>query len=198
MYCVKKLRAALGAGVLAAALSACEAATTVDAGQVSATPPATAAAPTLAATATPLDEGQTDPAEEPTQAELTNEAGSVVPLIAAYDGGDGYETALMEPIRLGQPETASLDDLYEGHNWLFEGRAGQTITVRVEAAPGSDTDPRLKVIDPAGVVLAQADDPEDEGRNAALTISLPVDGVYTLRVDVYVLGEYVITATEGG
>jgi hypothetical protein len=110
-----------------------------------------------------------------------------------FDGGDGYDTLQTLPIALNQPQTARLEDLLGAHNWLFEGTAGQQITIRVEGI--GTTDPRVKLIDPTGNVLDEDDDSGGgaNGWDALLTATLPVAGTYTLRVDIFSGGEYRIT-----
>jgi hypothetical protein len=109
----------------------------------------------------------------------------------AYDGGDGLETTRVETIAPGQTLTGTLTGLYEAHNWLFEGQAGQTVTITVEAV--GDSDPRLRLLDPSGNVIGEADDTGTGDLSARLTITLPVSGTYTARVDVFAAGDYRIT-----
>ncbi len=103
------------------------------------------------------------------------------------DGGDGLATTGGGTIALGGSVTGTLGTLFEAHNWVFEGQAGQTVTIRVNAV--GDTDPRVKLLDPSGSVIAEDDD-SGGGLNARLTAVLPLGGTYTIRVDVYVPGEY--------
>lgn len=108
----------------------------------------------------------------------------------AFDGGDGYDTTLLETIQIGETREATLDSLLEAHNWQFQGTAGQTVTIRVNAI--GDTDPRAKLIDPSGNVIAEDDD-GGGGYDSLIVATLPVDGTYTVRVDVFTTGRYTIT-----
>lgn len=110
-----------------------------------------------------------------------------------YDGGDGLDTILVQQIGLGQSQTARLDSIFEGQNWLYDGTAGQTITVTVQGIGG--TDPRVQVIDPSGSVLAEDDDSGGGagGLDALVTVTLPTTGTYTMRIDVFSTGEYSIS-----
>lgn len=110
-----------------------------------------------------------------------------------YDGGDGYETILIKPIALGETQTARLESGFEAHNWLFEGTSGQSITIRVAGISG--TDPRVTVLDPNGEEIGYDDDSGGgpDGRDAVLTLTLPANGTYTLRIDVFTTGDYTIT-----
>jgi hypothetical protein len=109
---------------------------------------------------------------------------------AVYDGGDGYNTTLVQTIGLGQTQQARLDDLFDAHNWQFEGTAGQSVTIRVNALENSD--PQAKLIDPRGQVIAQDDD-SGGGYDALIVTTLPSDGVYTIRVDMWTTGPYSIS-----
>jgi hypothetical protein len=109
---------------------------------------------------------------------------------AVYDGGDGYNTTLVQTIGLGQTQQARLDDLFDAHNWQFEGTAGQSVTIRVNALEGSD--PQAKLIDPRGQVIAQDDD-GGGGYDALIMTTLPSDGVYTIRVDMWTTGPYSVS-----
>ncbi len=111
----------------------------------------------------------------------------------SYDGGDGLRTARLEPIDLGQIAHGEIEGLQQADNWLIEGRAGQAIAVQVIGK--DDCDPRARLIDPQGVVIAEDDD--GGGRTSALiTASLPVTGTYTVRVDGFVAGQYTILVQD--
>lgn len=123
-----------------------------------------------------------------TAAAVMTQVGTFQPPV--YDGGDGLQTTLVEHIALGETRTASLQDLYSAHNWLFEGVAGEQVTIRVNAVGGSD--PRVRLIDPQGNVIAENDNVAEGDLSAEITLTLPLNGVYTARVDVFVAGEYSI------
>jgi hypothetical protein len=107
-----------------------------------------------------------------------------------YDGGDGYNTTQVQTIPLGQTRQARLDDLFDAHNWQFEGTAGQPVTIRVDGL--EDSDPHAKLIDPRGQVIAEDDD-SGGGYNALIVTTLPSDGTYTVRIDMWTTGPYAIT-----
>jgi hypothetical protein len=111
-----------------------------------------------------------------------------------YDGGDGYETTLVQEITVGQTSAPTqINGLFEAHNWLFQGTAGQTVTIRVSGL--GDCDPRFKLIDPNGDIIGDDDDSGGgaNGYDALLTITLPMSGTYTVRVDVWSTGQYTVT-----
>jgi hypothetical protein len=112
------------------------------------------------------------------------------PLSCGPDGGDGYTTTGCYTISAGSSGSATLNSLSEAHNWTMQGTSGQTITVR--ASGQGDCDPRVKLIDSGGSVLAEDDDSGGgaNGRDALFTYTLPADGTYYLRVDVFSGGTY--------
>jgi hypothetical protein len=93
----------------------------------------------------------------------------------------------------GEPEAATLDSIFEAHDWTFDGEAGQSVTIDVMAQ--GDTDPRARLIDPSGDLLVEDDDGGD-GYNARIVTTLPETGTYTVRVDVFTVGTYSIQITS--
>ena len=71
----------------------------------------------------------------------------------------------------------------------LQASAGERVLIEVDAAPGSDLDPIVTLRNPAGEVLAEADDPKlPDGRddlNPRLLTQIPADGVYTVEVGGY-------------
>ncbi len=139
------------------------------------------------------------------------------------DGGDGFTTTGGGTLAVGGSQSATLGSLTEAHNWVFQGAAGQTVTIRVTGHPSSPllgmgdifdranwswqggpvysppsrnvtTDPRVKLIDTSNTVLGEDDDSGGGvgGWDSLLTATLPADGPYTLRVDVFSPGGYTI------
>lgn len=68
--------------------------------------------------------------------------------------------------------------------YVFQGLAGQTVQITVNADAASELDPVLALIDPEGQVMAEADD-SDGSLNPRLTVTLPEDGSYNVRVNGY-------------
>lgn len=89
----------------------------------------------------------------------------------------------------GEGQAATLGSITEAHDWEFEGRAGQTITVIVEGE--GDVDPRVTLLGPEGMFLSDVND--NEGPVEVLRYTLPINGIYTIRVDVFQRGAYTIT-----
>ena len=107
-----------------------------------------------------------------------------------YDGGDGLDTNYQGNISVGGSAQGNLDSLFVADNWTFQGSSGQNVTIFVEAI--GDSDPRVKLIDPDGNVVAEDDD-GGGGYSSMIQTSLPSNGQYTIRVDVFTAGDYRIT-----
>lgn len=167
----------------------------------------TGAQATLEAAATQIGEGlptleaaltQQGPGIMPTVEEAPPPSGERIdPSLPVFTADDGYETTLVQRIAFSQPASATFTDLFEAHNWLFEGQAGQEVEIAVSGgAEGTDT--RAKLLDPNGGVLAEEDDTNNY--DPWISTVLPADGLYTVRVDSWDAGSYTITVTvaEGG
>jgi hypothetical protein len=89
----------------------------------------------------------------------------------------------------GESQTATLDSLTEAHDWTFEGQAGQHIAVMVEG--DNWIDPRITLLSPEGELLTATN--QNDGPDEILSETLPADGTYTIRVDVFRVGTYTIT-----
>ncbi|MBN1965619.1 MAG: tetratricopeptide repeat protein, partial [Anaerolineae bacterium] len=71
-----------------------------------------------------------------------------------FDGGDPYRTSGGgELVVNGGNIQDGVYDLNEAHNWVFEGEAGQTVVIIAEGIDGSD--PRVRLLDPNGVRIAE-------------------------------------------
>jgi len=92
----------------------------------------------------------------------------------------------------------SVDDSVENNAYNFypfQGRAGERVRIRVLAADGTTFDPVAALLDPSGNVIAEADD--TEGLNPVMTVELPADGTYTVRVNGYLTsGAYTVLVEE--
>ena len=108
-----------------------------------------------------------------------------------YDDGDQLKTTVKDKLIVGGPAgTGNLQTYFDANNWTFDGSAGQTVTVVVQAVKGSD--PHVKLLQPDGTLLAEDDD-GGGGTNAQIEIVLPLGGTYTIRIDMMVLGEYTVS-----
>ncbi|MBN1120832.1 MAG: pre-peptidase C-terminal domain-containing protein, partial [Anaerolineae bacterium] len=112
---------------------------------------------------------------------------------SAAEIDDMHTTTYTGNISLGQSQTQTLDGAFDAHSWMFAGSAGQSITVSVR---GSDNmDPEVSVYDPGGNELGLDDDSGggSNGHDALLTVTLPADGTYVIRVRPWQTGTYTIS-----
>jgi len=88
-------------------------------------------------------------------------------------------------------DDGSLYDVY-----TFEGRAGQSVTLRVESG---DFDTYLILLDPDDRKLGENDDASQGDSNSSLTVTLPKDGTYRVVVNAYDArgrGRYALVVSE--
>jgi len=121
-------------------------------------------------------------------------AGSPQP--TSYTGGDPFRTTGGGILTIG--EAGAQDSVYnldEAHNWSFEAEAGQQVTIIAEAI--GETDPRIRLIDPDGKVIAEDDDGGwDRGLgywDSYMVYTLPSSGLYTIRIDVFIGGQFTLS-----
>lgn len=94
----------------------------------------------------------------------------------------------------GDRELSDDGSLYDVYS--FEGRAGQSITVRLESG---DFDTYLILLDPDDRKLGENDDTSQGNSNSSLTVTLPKDGTYRAIVNAYDArgrGRYVLAVSE--
>ena len=96
------------------------------------------------------------------------------------------------PIAPGSQVAGQIDDPFGTDAYTMAGSAGQTVTIWAQAAQGSSTDPQLTVYGPNGAEVGYDDD--GGGGTMALIsgLYLPADGTYTIYVDVWSTGPYVL------
>ncbi|MDB5388281.1 MAG: hypothetical protein JWM11_3927 [Planctomycetaceae bacterium] len=100
--------------------------------------------------------------------------------IAEKEPNDGFATA--QEIMPGQTVTGSLLPGQNVDVYRFSGKAGQKMTIEIQAARlGSVLDPFLMLHNAQGQLLAEIDDGPD-GADPALEFTLPADGIYYLSV----------------
>ena len=102
------------------------------------------------------------------------------------------DTILRGPIQSGTQVNGQIDDLFGIDEWTFQGSAGQTVTFWCAPVAGSDTDPRIKIIDPGGVEIASDDDGGDDRTAMISDLNLPSNGTYRILVDVWFTGPYLL------
>jgi hypothetical protein len=110
-----------------------------------------------------------------------------------FDGGDSHDTTAVNVLTPGQSIQGELSMPFDAHNWLYEGKAGEYVTIKVI---GPDADPRVSLIGPDGTLLFENDDIiQNVDVNASIVAILPTDGVYTVRVTSWNTGSYTLTLT---
>jgi len=110
-----------------------------------------------------------------------------------FSGGDGHDTTAVNVLKAGEPVQGTIGEVFDAQNWLYNGIAGQVITLNVI---GPTIDPRASLIGPDGLLLAENDDIiQGVDVNAQLTFTLPATGVYTIRVSAWKTGSYTLTLT---
>jgi len=107
--------------------------------------------------------------------------------------GDAYETGSSLAINFGDSIPAQLATREQAHNWLFEGTGGETITIRVNALSG---DPNMRLFDPNMREIG-ADDDSGGDLSSELTITLPESGMYTIRINLFEIGQYEVSLNHG-
>jgi hypothetical protein len=142
--------------------------------------------------------GAITPEVVPTQPAVTGGEGDprIIPTgSGVFDGGDEHDTVLVERITSGQTVTGELLKAFDAHNWLFDGTAGQTATIRV--SPIGQTDPVLMLLDPTGLVLTAATgvDTGADGYAEVFTATLAATGTYTIRIKGWKTGQYTLALT---
>ncbi|MEC4982893.1 MAG: CAP domain-containing protein [Oscillatoria sp. PMC 1068.18] len=83
------------------------------------------------------------------------------------------------------------NSLYDVHT--FQGSAGRQVTITVES---DQFDTYLALIDPTGELIQESDDIAEDNTNSAITLTLPMDGVYRIIINSYDAqgrGEYQVT-----
>ena len=103
----------------------------------------------------------------------------------------GSEDAIaMGSIQVGGQVNGEITDLFEIHNWTFNGTAGQTVTIQGNAANGDSTDPRVNLLGPDGALLTGDDDGGQDANALISSFTLPANGQYTIQIDVWQTGRY--------
>jgi hypothetical protein len=103
-----------------------------------------------------------------------------------------YEIYHRGTIGPGSAVQSRIDGLFDMDSWTFQGSAGQTVTIRADAAAGQGTDPQIHLAY-NGEILAMDDD--GGGGYSALIASyrLPANGTYTIYVEIWTAGGYILT-----
>jgi hypothetical protein len=116
---------------------------------------------------------------------------------AVYAQESSGEVVLFERVR------GTLTDRMPANTWTFEASAGEVVSILARTVSG-DLDPSLTVLGPSGELIARNDDRDSLVTDAGLeALTLPVAGMYTLRVERYegedgtTTGDYELSVTPG-
>lgn len=108
---------------------------------------------------------------------------------ATPPGGENPAMPLVEWLDFGESRTVEYSDTNMEHSWLFEGNAGQNVTVVVES---SDAQPTVSIISPAGDVIDEQNITEESTVTVTATLT-EGGGIFTARVTLSAPGQYTIT-----
>jgi hypothetical protein len=103
-----------------------------------------------------------------------------------------YDITYRGTISSGSAVQGLVDGLFDMDSWTFQGLAGQTVTIRADAAAGQSTDPQIHLA-LGGDVLTMDDDGGGGYSSLIANYRLPSDGTYTIYVEVWSTGTYVLT-----
>jgi hypothetical protein len=104
--------------------------------------------------------------------------------------GDSLDTTGGGTVGVGESVAGEIADSTQAHDWFFDGVEGQFVIINIYG--DGESDPRARLITPGGKVLARDDD-SGEGFDVYLSATLPADGTYTVRVDMFGGGTYTLT-----
>lgn len=109
--------------------------------------------------------------------------------VQSFSSYDIYYRGSISP---GSAVQGRLEGLFDMDSWSFQGRAGQTVTIRADAAAGQSTDPQIH-LGFNGDILTMDDDGGGGYSSLIANYRLPSDGTYTIYVEVWSTGTYVLT-----
>jgi hypothetical protein len=103
-----------------------------------------------------------------------------------------YDITFRGTINPGSAVQGRIDGLFDMDSWTFQGSAGQTVTIRTDPAAGQATDPQTHLAHNGSVLIM--DDDGGEGFSSLIAnYRLPANGTYTIYVEVWSSGTYVLT-----
>lgn len=104
-----------------------------------------------------------------------------LPQVAEANLNDSLESA--QVVSLGCT-VLGISKKEDADYYAFDGVAGERVSVEIEGMRLGDTlfDPAIALLDPAGFELASCDDRSLLRQDASLSVVLPADGRYTVRV----------------
>lgn len=103
-----------------------------------------------------------------------------------------YDISNRGPMSMGSAVQGRIDGLFDMDSWTFQGSAGQTVTIQADPAAGQSTDPQIHLTY-NGEILATDDDGGAGYSSLIANYRLPANGTYTIYVEVWSSGGYVLT-----
>ncbi|MBN2555469.1 MAG: protein kinase [Anaerolineales bacterium] len=116
---------------------------------------------------------------------VIRQTGTYTVIARGYNGGEGEyilavenaSNALEGTLSRGQPVLRTLTGAEPEHVWLYEGHAGESISISMEGVDGIDA--FLEMYGPGGERIGRNDD-GGEGFNALLEVELNQSGIYAI------------------
>ncbi len=139
------------------------------------------------------------PAPAPSDAEEVTGSAPLAAPTSAPSSVIGREPELAAPptfpLRPGAIE-GNINDSFPSVRYSYSAAAGESIRLRMEPTSG-DLDPVLVLMGPDGAVIARNDDEASGSRSAALALTLPSTGAYTVEASRYVPDSKTAARTSG-
>jgi hypothetical protein len=104
------------------------------------------------------------------------------------------------PIALGDPQSGEIAARDEVDTYVYSGQAGEALLISVTASGESLLDSQVEIYDPNGDLLGLNDDNPDDPPNAQLSVILPIEGDYEIRVSAFggvTTGAYTLEVSAG-
>ncbi len=125
----------------------------------------------------PADGTYTIVATRYAEADGLSEGNFELSLALADQTVDIPDTSVLE---YGSSVTGTISDETFEVLYTFEGRAGDTITIEMNAAESGNLDPLLSLLNAEGEVVAENDDFDLNSTDSRIEFELPADGTYTV------------------
>lgn len=98
----------------------------------------------------------------------------------SFSSGDAVQRGVIE---YGQTVKQTVDT-FDDDAWTFTGSAGDRVTIEVNATD-NELDPEVYLLDSSNNQLGYNDDANSNSRNSRLQVTLPANGIYTIRVSAF-------------
>ena len=115
------------------------------------------------------------------------------PNLPLVTGSDSKATPIVKAIDIPSTTQGQLPNSSTAHNYVIDVLANTTISIQITSPTNTDT--RYRILDLNGVELAYQDD--DDGYDPQGTHTLQQAGQYTIRVDSFSSGSYIMDVRSG-